>query len=67
MKNKKKYIDSWSFILIVIYTIYYFCMRNTARVLTYLDTITCTFVGITCSIAILYNLILWIKHKKNNF
>ncbi len=55
MKNKFLFTIA---IFIEIYNIYYFCMRKTAGILTYLDKMLCIIVGIICIIIIclyLYN------------
>ncbi|OLS02925.1 hypothetical protein [Tissierella creatinophila] len=51
-------------ILGLMYTLYYFAMRNTAGVLNTFDKLICLLIGTIFIIIIIYNIIIFIKDKQ---
>lgn len=64
--NKKSYWLSISvFVLILIWTIYYYAIRYTGGISDLKDTIVCGVVGLICIALILKRTIEFLKNKKS--
>lgn len=64
--NKKSYWSSISvFVLVLIWTIYYYAMQYTGGFADPKDTVVCGIVGSICVVFIVKRTIDFLKHKKS--
>lgn len=67
MTKKSYWLSISAFVLMLIWTIYYYAMRYTGGFADWKDTIICGVVGLICVIFIVKRTINFLKRKKSGF
>ena len=65
MKKKSYWLSISVFVLMLIWTIYYYAMRHTGGFADLKDRIVCGSVGLICVVFIVKRTIDFLKHKKS--